>query len=55
MSLNKNIWRKFARKEWLVNGDRNSRYFHKFMKARKTRTKTTKVKDNSRVWVDESA
>ena len=25
------------------------------MKARKTRTKITKVKDNSGVWVDESA
>ncbi|KAJ8419810.1 LOW QUALITY PROTEIN: hypothetical protein Cgig2_003195 [Carnegiea gigantea] len=46
---------RFTRKDWLVNGDRNSRYFYQSMKARKTRSKITKVKDNLGVWVNESA
>ena len=44
-----------VRKDWLVNGDRNSRYFHQSMKVRKIRSKIIKIKDNSGVWVDESA
>jgi len=44
-----------ARKDWLVNEDRNSRYFHQYMKARKIRSKITKIKDTSGMWVDESA
>jgi len=44
-----------ARKDRLVNGDKNSRYFRQSMKAGKTRSKITKIKDNSSVWVNEFA
>ena len=44
-----------TRKDWLMNGDRNSRYFHQSMKVRKTRSKITKIKDNLGVWIDKSA
>ncbi|KAJ8435658.1 hypothetical protein Cgig2_015663 [Carnegiea gigantea] len=47
--FNQKYWGKMARKDWLVNGDRNSRYFHQSMKARKTRNKITKIKDASGV------
>jgi len=32
--FNQKYWGRLARKDWLVNGDRNSRYFHQAMKAR---------------------
>jgi len=44
-----------ARKDWLVNGDRNSRYFHHTRIARKTGSTIMKLKDTSCVWVDESS
>jgi len=42
-----------ARKDWLVNGDRNTRYFHQTMKARKSRSAIIRIKDSSRVWIDD--
>ena len=53
--FNQKYWEKLARKDWLLNGDRNSHYFHQSMKAIKTRSRITKIKDNSEVLVDESA
>jgi len=53
--FDKKYWGKLARKEWLVNGDRHSRFFHLTMKARRTRSKIMKLKDPSGVWVDESS
>jgi len=44
-----------TRKEWLVNGDRNSYFFYQTMKTRKTRSRIVKLKDNSGVWVEEPA
>jgi len=44
-----------ARKEWLVDGDRNSRYFRQSMKARKSHFSIVKIKDSSGVWVDDVA
>ena len=43
-----------ARKDWLMNGDRNSSYLHQSIKARKSISKITKIKDTSGVWIDES-
>jgi len=48
--FNQKNWGKMARKEWLVNGDRNFRYFHQSMKARKSRSSIVKIKDSSGVW-----
>ena len=39
-----------ARKEWFVNKDRNSHFFHQSMK---TRSKIMKLKDSSGVWIEE--
>jgi len=50
--FNQKYWGKLSRKEWLVNGDRNSRYFHQSMRARKTRSSIVRIKDLSGVWVD---
>jgi len=51
--FNQKFWGKLARKDWLVNGDRHSRYFHQTMKARKHRGKIVKIKDASGVWIEE--
>jgi len=51
--FNQKYWGTFARKEWLVNGDRHSHYFHQTMKARKTRGKILRIKDASGVWIEE--
>ena len=51
--FNQKYWGKMARKEWLVNGDRNSRFFHQSMKTRKTRSRIVKLKDSSGVWVED--
>ena len=50
--FNQKYWGKLAWKDWLVHGDRNSRYFHQTMKARKTRSAIVKIKDSSGVWID---
>ena len=42
-----------AQKDWLVDGDRHSRYFHRTMKARKSRGKIFKIKDALGVWIEE--
>ena len=52
--FNQKYWRRLARKDWLVNGDRHARFFHQTMKARKTTSKVLKLKDPSRVCFDES-
>ena len=43
-----------ARKQWLINGYRNSQYFHQTMKSSQTVCKITKIKDNLRMWIDEA-
>jgi len=50
--LNQKYWGKLARKEWLVNGDRNSCFCHQSMKARKPRSSIVKINDSSGVCVD---
>jgi len=52
--FNQKYWGKLARKEWLVNGDRHSRYFHQTMKAKKSRGRIFKIKDVSGVWIEEA-
>jgi len=52
--FNQKYWKKLARKEWLVDGDRHSRYFHQTMKVRKSRSKIIKIKDAFGVWIEEA-
>ena len=51
--FNQKYWGTLARKDWLVNGDRHSRYFHQSMKAQKMRGKIFKIQDASGIWIDE--
>ena len=52
--FNQKYWGRLARKEWVVNGDRHSRYFYQVIKARKSRSAIIKIKDSSGVWVDDA-
>ena len=52
--FNQKYWGNLAREEWLVNGDRHSRYFHQTMKARKSHKKIIKTKDASGVWIEDA-
>jgi len=42
-----------ARQRWLVDGDRNSRYFHLSAKARKQHSAIIRIKDDAGVWLDQ--
>ena len=51
--FNQKYWGTLAKKDWLVNGDRHSRYFHQSMKAQKMRGKIFKIQDASGIWIEE--
>ena len=51
--FNKRYWGKLARKSWLVDGDRNSRFFHQTAVHRKQRSSITRIKDNAGVWIEQ--
>ena len=51
--FNKRFWGKFARQRWLVDGDRNSRYFHQSAKTRKQRSAILRIQDDAGVWLDQ--
>ena len=52
MLFNQKYWDRHKRNEWLVNGDRNSRYFHQLANNRRKRNAVLKLKDESGVWLD---
>ena len=49
---NKKYWGTFRRKEWLVNGDRNSRYFQQQANTRRKKKLICKLKDDCGIWID---
>jgi len=51
--FNQTYWGKLARREWLVNGDRNSRFFQQSANARRKRKLVMKIKDDCAVWIDD--
>lgn len=53
MLFNQKYWGKLARKEWLVNGDRNSKFFHKQANARRKRKLVMELRDECGVWLDD--
>ena len=53
MLFHQRYWGQFARKQWLINGDRNSKFFHKLAIARKRRRHIVRIKDAAGVWLDE--
>ena len=52
MLFNQKYWDRFKRKERLVNGDRNSRFFQQLVKTRRKRNAVLKLKDECGVWLD---
>ena len=53
MLFNQRYWGQFARKQWLINGDRNTKFFHQLASARKRRCNIVRIKDETGVWLDE--
>jgi len=49
MLFNQKYWDKLKHKEWLVDGDRNSSYFHQLVKNRRKRNAVLKLRDESGV------
>ena len=45
--FNQKYWGALAHKDWLVNGDRNTRYFHQTMKSGKSRSAIIRIKTGS--------
>jgi len=50
--FNQKYWGTLRRKEWLVNGDRNSRYFHQQANTRRKKKLVCKLKDDCGMWID---
>jgi len=50
--FNKRFWGTFARKSWLVDGDRQSRFFHQSIKNRKDRFSLIRIRDDTGVWLE---
>jgi len=51
--FNKRYWGNLARKKWLVDGDRNSRYFHQSVNTRKHSCTIFRIKDTSGIWLED--
>ena len=52
MFFNQKYWDRRKCNEWLVNGDRNSRYFQQLVKNQRKRNVVLKLKDECGVWLD---
>jgi len=50
--FNHKYWGKLKRKEWLVHGDRNSRYFHQRANIRRKKKLVFKLKNDCGVWIE---
>ena len=50
---NKRYWGNLARKSWLVDGDRHSRFFHQCITNRKHRSSLVRIKDDTGVWLEQ--
>ena len=51
--FNKHYWGSLARKKWLVDGDRNSRFFHQTATTRKRGCSIPRIKDTAGIWLEE--
>ena len=51
--FNQKFWRRFARKDWLVNGDQNSTYFQWQANRRRKRQDITRLKDEVGIWLED--
>ena len=51
--FNKRYWGTLARKKWLVDGDRASRYFHQSARKKKQKCSILRIKDPSGIWLED--
>ena len=51
MLFNQKYWGKLSRKEWLINGDRNYKFFQQNANARRKRKIIIKLKADCGIWV----
>ena len=51
--FNQKCWGRFARKDWLVKGDRNSSYFQRRANIHRKKQEITKLKDDAGIWIYE--
>jgi len=51
--FNKRYWGNLARKKWLVDGDRNSRFFYQSATRKNRHCSITRVKDAAGIWIDD--
>ncbi|GMI69001.1 hypothetical protein HRI_000569400 [Hibiscus trionum] len=49
------LWRQKSRSDWIVEGDRNTRYFHRRATIRKQKHKITSLKLQNGTWCDDDA
>jgi len=47
-------WGKLPRKKWLVDGDRNSRYFHRAAHTRKRTNNILRIKSATGIWLEDT-
>jgi len=50
---NKKYWGRLTRKEWLVNGNRNSSYFQRRANTRRKKQHITKIKNDFGSWIED--
>ena len=53
MLFNQKYQRKLARKEWLVNGDRNSKFFQNNANSKRKRKIVMKLLDDCGIWIED--
>lgn len=46
------MWAQRSKQMWLLNGDRNTTYFHSLVRQRKARNTITRLKDKEGNWID---
>jgi len=51
--FNQKYWGRLKRKEWLVNGDRNTKFFHQRALVRRKKQTIVKLKTDDGIWVDD--
>ena len=51
--LQQEYWDKMARKDWIVNGDRNSKKFQIRANCRRKKKIMIKIKDDCGIWIND--
>ncbi|KAF7821771.1 reverse transcriptase [Senna tora] len=52
LDCEESMWAQKARMSWLVNGDRNTSYFHNIVNKRRIQNSISAIKDDNGEWVD---